>query len=144
MPNIDATDRSGRLDYFVKSRRQDFREVRLVPVKRHQSKANVQPKSKQQNDRESAETVAQTEDLVSAKMSSSNVERDEISGKLEHERGTSSWKITKVLKRGLDNQSSPKLAMFPPKGSKPFHAKPPDLRHSLADGFAQIRMVSGL
>ena len=37
----------------------------------------------------------------------------------------------KFLKRGLDNLSSPELAMYFPKGSKPFHAKPPDLRHPL-------------
>ena len=36
------------------------------------------------------------------------------------------------------NLSSPKLAKYPPKGSKPFHARPPDLRHPLADEFAQF------
>ena len=133
MPQIDATDRPERLDNFVESRRQNFRQVRLVPIKRRQSKANARPKPKQQNNRESAETVAQTGDLILAKESSSNIERDGSSGKLEHERGTSPWKISKVLKRGLDNQSSPEIAMYPPKGSKPFHARPPDLRRPLAD-----------
>ena len=64
VPQIDATDRSGRLVNFVESGRQNFREVRSVPVKRHQSKANARPKSKQQNNRESAGTVAQTGNLV--------------------------------------------------------------------------------
>ena len=64
-----------------------FQEVRPVPVKRHQSKANARSKTKQQNNRESAGTVAQTGNLVLAKESSSNVERNGSSGKLEHERG---------------------------------------------------------
>ena len=44
MPQIDGTDRSGGLDNFVESRRQNFGEVRLVLVKRHQSKANARLK----------------------------------------------------------------------------------------------------
>ena len=79
-----------------------------------------------------------------AQESSSSVVRKESGGKLEHERGTSPWKITKVLKRGLDDQSSPKVAMYPPKGSKPFHARPPVLYHRLADEFAQMGMGRGL
>ena len=46
VPQIDATDRSGGLDNFVESRRQNFKEIRPVPVKSHQSKANARPKSK--------------------------------------------------------------------------------------------------
>ena len=80
VPQIDVTDRSGGLDNFAESRRQNFREVRPVPVKRYQSKANARPKSKQQNNRESGGTVAQTGDLVLAKESSSNVEWDGSSG----------------------------------------------------------------
>ena len=46
VPQIDVTDRSGGLDNFVESRRQNFREVRPVPVKRHQSKGKARPKRK--------------------------------------------------------------------------------------------------
>ena len=146
MPQINATERSERLDDFVESRRQDFREVRLVPVKRHQSKANDRPKSKQQNNRESEGTVAQTGNIVLAKEPSSSVVRKGSDGKLEHERGTSPWKITKVLKRGLDDRSSPELAMYTPKGSNRFTLDRPICAPSppLADEFAQICMVSGL
>ena len=44
VPQIDATDRSGGLDNFVESRRQNFREVQLTLEKRHQSKANARLK----------------------------------------------------------------------------------------------------
>ena len=84
MPQIDATDRSGELDDFVESRQQNFREVQAVPVKRHQRKANARPKANNKIIRESAGTVAQTGDLDLVKESSSNVERNGSSGKLEH------------------------------------------------------------
>ena len=115
--NYRATDRRDRQigKTSVETSRQHFREVRLVPVKRHQSKANARPKRKTTKQQESADTIAQTGDLVLAEESSSNVERDGSSGKLEHERDPSPWKISKVLKRGLDNQSSPELAMYPPR-----------------------------
>ena len=41
VPQIDRADRLGGLDNFVESKRQNFREVRLVLVRRHQSKANA-------------------------------------------------------------------------------------------------------
>ena len=116
MPQIDGTARSGGLDNFVESRRQNFREVRPVPVKHHQNKANARPKANNKIGRESAETVAQTGDLVFVKeSSSSNVERNGSSDKFEHELGTSPWKITKVLKRGLDNQVVPNTPCIPQK-----------------------------
>ena len=142
MPQIDATDRSGRLDNFVESRQQNFREVRPVPVKCYQSKANARLKSKQQNIKESAETVTQ-QDLVLVKESSSNVERNESGGKLEHERWTAPWKIIKVLNAGLiievvTESRSTRTRHVSPGGIKPFHIRPPDLRHPLADEFAQF------
>ena len=142
MPQIDATDRSGRLDNFVESRRQIFREVRPVPVKCYQSKANARPKSNQQNIKESAETVAQ-QDLVLVKESSSNVERNGSGGKLEHERWTGPWKIIRVLNAGLIievvmESRSTRTRHVSPGGIKPFHIRPPDLRHPLADEFAQF------
>ena len=85
----------------MESRRQNLRKVRLVLVKRHQSKANALPKANNRIIRESEGTVAQTGGLVLVKESSSNVERNGSGGKLEHERGTSPWKITKVLNAGL-------------------------------------------
>ena len=56
VPQIDATDRSGRLDSFVESRRQNFREVWLALEKRHQSKVNARLKANEKITRESAGT----------------------------------------------------------------------------------------
>ena len=84
VPQIDVTYRSGELDNFVESRRQNFGEVRLVPVKRHQSKANARLKANNKTTRESAGTVAQTGDLVLVKELNDNVERNGSGGKLEH------------------------------------------------------------
>ena len=143
VPQIDATDRLGRLDNFVESRRQNFREVRPVPVKHHQSKANARPKSKQQNNRESAGTVAQTGNIALAKESSSNVERNGSGGKLEHERGMGPWKITKVLNADLIIEvvmegRSTRTRHVSPTAIKLFHARPPDLRQPLTDEVAQF------
>ena len=76
VPQIEATDRSGRLDNFVESRRQHFREVRLALEKRHSSKVKARLKANNRITRESAGNVGQTGDLVLVKESSSNVERN--------------------------------------------------------------------
>ena len=143
VPQTDAMDRSGGLDNFVESRRQNFREVRLALEKRHRSKTNARLKANKKIIRESAGTVAQTGDLVLVKESSSNVERNGSGGKLEHERGTGPWKKTKVLNAGLTievvmERRSTQIRHVSAKCIKPFHARPPDLRHTLADEFAQF------
>ena len=61
VPQIVATDRSGGLDNFVESRRQNFREVQPALEKRHQSKANARVKAKNKIKRKSAGNVAQLE-----------------------------------------------------------------------------------
>ena len=143
VPQRDATDRSGELDNFVDSRRKNFREVRLALEKRHRSKTNARLEANKKIIRESAGTVPQTGDLVLVRESSNNVERDGSGGKLEHERGTGPWKITKVLNAGLTIEvvmegRSTQICHVSPKCIKPFHARPPDLRHPLADEFAQL------
>ena len=143
VPQIDATDRSGGLDNFVESRRQNFREVRLTLEKRHQSKVNARLKANNKITRESAGTVSQTGDLVLVKESSSNVERNGSGGKLEHERWTGPWKITNVLNAGLIIEEvmegrSTRTRHVSPGGIKPFYVRPPDLRHPLADEFDQF------
>ena len=85
----------------MESRRQNFREVRLALEKRHQNKVNARLKANENISRESAGTGAQVGDLVLVKESSSNIERNGTGGKLEHERWTGPWKITKVLNAGL-------------------------------------------
>ena len=125
VPQIDATNRSGGLDNLVESRWKHFREVRPVPVKRHQSKVNARPKANNKIRRESAGTVAQTGDLVLVKESSSgNVARNGSGGKLEHERETCLWKLSKALNAGLIviEGRSTRTRHVPPRGIKPFHA----------------------
>ena len=143
VPQIDATDVSGGLDSFVESRRQNFREVRLALEKRHQNKVNARLKANEKISRESAGTGAQVGDLVLVKESSSNIERNGSGGKLEHERWTGPWKLTKVLNAGLIIEvvmegRSTRTRHVSPGGIKPFHIRPPDLRHPLADEFAQF------
>ena len=143
MPQIDATERSGGLDNFVESRRQNFREVQLALEKRHQSKVNTRLKPNNKITRESAGNVAHTGDLVLVKESSSNIERNGSGDKLEHERRTGPWRITKVLNAGLiievvmEGRSTRTRHIFPG-GFKPFHVRLPDLRHPLADELVQF------
>ena len=143
VPQIDATDRSGGLESFVESRRQNFREVWLALEKRHQSKVNARLKANEKITRESAGTRAQARNLVLVKESSSNIERNGSGGKLEHERWTGPWKIIKVLNAGLIIEvvmegRSTRTRHVSPGGIKPFNIRPPDLRHPLADEFAQF------
>ena len=143
VPQIDATERSGGLDNFVESRRQNFMEVRLALEKRHESKVNARLKANNKIIRESAGTVAQTRDLILVKESSSNIERNGSGGKLEHERWTGPWKITKVLNSGFIIEvvmegKSTRTRHVSPGGIKPFHVRPPDLRQPLADEIAQF------
>ena len=77
------------------------------------------------------------------KESSSNVERNGSGGKLEHARWTGPGKIPKVLNAGLIIEvgmegRSTRTRHVPPGGIKPFHARPLDLHHPLADEFAQF------
>ena len=51
VPQIDASERSGGLDNFVESRRQNFRKVRRALEKRHQSKANARRKANNKNNK---------------------------------------------------------------------------------------------
>ena len=106
MLKSSATDRSGGLDNFVESRRQNFREIRQALEKRHQNKVNARLKANNKITRELEGTVAQSGDIILVKEPRSNVERNGSGGKLEHERWTGPWKLIKVLKRGLDNRSS--------------------------------------
>ena len=127
----------------MESRRQHFREVRLVLEKRHQSKINAPLKANDKIIRESAGTVAQTGDLVLVRESRSNVGRNGSGGKLEHERGTGPWKTTKVSNAGLIIKvvmegRSTQTRHISPEGIKPFPARPPDLRHPLVDEFTQF------
>ena len=64
MPNIGDTDRTGRLDDFVESRRQNFREVRLALGKRHQNKAKFRQMANNGFLRGMAGILARTDDLV--------------------------------------------------------------------------------
>ena len=82
-------------------------------------------------------------DLVLVKESSSNIERNGSGGKLEHERWTGPWKLTKVLNAALMIEvvmegRSTRTRHVSPGGIKPFHIRSPDLRHPLADEFAQF------
>ena len=75
--------------------------------------------------------------------SSSNIDWNGSGGKLEHERWTSPWKIIKVLNAGLIIEVVMKgrrtrTRHVSPGGIKPFHIRAPDLRHPLADEFAQF------
>ena len=128
MSQIDATDRSGGLYDFVESSRQNFREVRLALEKRHQSKANARLKANNKIIRELAGTVAQTRDLVFVKKSSSVVNLNINEGQVTE--------IAKVLNAGLIIEvvmegRGTRTRQVSPKGIKPFHARPPDLRHPL-------------
>ena len=60
------------------------------------------------------------------------------------ENNQSSLNADLIIEVVMEGREAPELAMYTPKGIKPFHTRPPDLRHPLADEFAQIRMVSGL
>ena len=143
VPQIDTTDRSGGLDSSVESRRQNLREVRLALEKRHQSKVNARLKANEKVTRESAGPGAPARDLVLVKESGSNIERNGSVGKLEHERWTGPWKIIKVLNAGVIIEvvmegRSTRTRHVSPGGIKPFHIRPPDLRHPVADEFAQF------
>ena len=142
VPKIDATDRSGGLDSFVEETT-EFQASTAGLEKRHQSKVSARLKANEKITRESAGTGAQAGDLALVKESSSSIERNGSGGKLEHERWTGPRKITKVLNAGLIIEvvmegRSTRTRHVSHGGIKPFHIRPPDLRHPLADEFAQF------
>ena len=81
------------------------------------------------------------------KESSSNVERNGSDGKLERERRTGPWKITKVLNADLIIKvvmegRNTRTRHVSPKGIKPFRARPPICAPRRQ--VRPIRMFSGL
>ena len=123
------------LDNFMETRRQYLREVRLVLEKRHSDRARTIA-------RQSPGSTAAPGDLVLVRESDSSIQRNGLGGKLEHERWTGPWKVTNILQKGLVvevEMEGRKLRSrrVSPSGIKPFHVRPPDLRHPFADEFAQ-------
>ena len=110
--------------------------------KRHSDRARARQRVNDTIARQSPGSTAAPGDLVLVRESVSNIQRNGLGGKLEHERWTGPWKVTNILQKGLVvevEMEGRKLRSrrVSPSGIKPFHVRPPDLRHPFADEFAQ-------
>ena len=98
--------------------------------------------------RESAGTVAQTGDLILVKGPDNNIDRNGRGGKLEHERWMGSWNIIKTFDAGLTirivlGRRNTHTRHVLPGCTKPFYARPPDLRHHLTNELTDSLYVVG-
>ena len=109
LPRID-TDMEEGLDNFVETRRQYLREVRLVLEKRHSDRARARQRVNDTIARQSPGSTAAPGDLVLVRESDSNIQRNGLGGKLEHERWTGPWKYAWPADYGL---ASPSVAATP-------------------------------
>ena len=95
----------------------------------------------------SAGVTARPGDLVLVQEAEITLHRSGRGGKLEHERWTGPWRVSRILQEGLTAEVEMKGRQLRTRKVhtgliKPFHVRPRDLRHSMADEFAQYAWSS--
>ena len=143
VPLESESEATGGLDNFVERRKQNMREVRVALEQRHSAQTAARQKANQSISRPSPGVSVETGDLVLVRESDSSRHRDGRGKKLQHEVYTGPWEVSEVLQRGLSvkvlmNGRKKRERNVSLADVKLFHTRPPSLRHSLADEFAQF------
>jgi len=140
-PQMDGADTREDLDSFVEQRRQVLCEVKSALVRRHEAKVAAREKENAKIARTSSGVLAQPGNLVLVREAESTLSRRGRGDKLEHERWTGPWEVKRVLQEGLSVEVEMqgrqlRRRRVPTSLIKPFHKRPTDLRHPMADEFA--------
>ena len=141
VPLTYETDTEGGLDNFVERRKQNLREVRLALERRHEFRVAARAKANATIERSSAGVAVGRHSLVLVRETESRRHRDRRGRKLQHDLYTGPWKVTDVIQPGLSVEVSlhgrkKRCRRVSTADVKPFHLRPPSLRHSIADEFA--------
>ena len=142
VPTDDNLEASGGLDNFVERRKQNMREVRIALDKRNELRARSKAAANATISRPSPGITARKGDLVLVREAAASRHRDGRGRRLQHENYSGPWRVTRVLVTGLSvevemNARKHRTRTVAVADVKPFHLRPPALRHSLADEFAQ-------
>ncbi|CAB1096027.1 unnamed protein product [Ectocarpus sp. CCAP 1310/34] len=141
VPLTDETGAEGGLDNFVERRKQNLREVRMVLERWHELRVAARAKANATFEKSSAGVAVGRNSLVLIRETESRRHRDRRERKLQHDLYTGPWKVTDVIQPGLSVEVSlhgrrKRSRRVSTADVKPFHLRPPSLRHSIADEFA--------
>lgn len=143
VPKTDVTDADGGLDNFVERRKQNLLEVRLALEKRHDLRVSARLRANQSIERSSVGVVVSKGDLVLVRETSATRHRDSRGRKLQHDVYTGPWEVKEVPITGISvnvemQGRKRRKRLVATSDVKRFYLRPPEIRHPLADEFAQF------
>ena len=149
VPQVEDTDLTGGLDNFVEARRQNLRDVAIILEKRHADKMAARSRVNKEICRPSAGVGVEIGDFVLVREMESTIYREGVSRKIQHERWTGPWTVEEIGQIGLILKvvmqgRKVRARTVSTADVKLFHVRPPDLRHPMADEFAQFAWTSDL
>ena len=142
VPLLDGAAQATSLDSFVEQRKQNPLEVRKVLEQREAIRTAARERVNATINRSSTGVTAKVGDLVLVREADSTRSREGYGAKLHHEKYTGPWSITRVLMTGLSVEvelrgRKTRKRTVATSALKPFTVRPPDLRHTIEDEFAQ-------
>ena len=148
VPTATEAEGTGGLDNFVERRKQNMREVGLALERRSELKEAARAHENATISRPSAGVSVEQGSLVLVREADSARHRDNRGRKLQHDLYTGPWEVAEVLQTGLSVEVRMRGRRLRTRrvslaNVKPFHLRPPALRHSLVDEFAQSAWDSG-
>ena len=148
-PQIDGADTAEGLDSFIERRQQVFSEVKSAMERKYKEKVATRERENAKISRASPGVQAQTGNLVLVRESDSALYRRGRGDKLEHEKWTGPWRVKEVLQEGLMLEVEMQGRQLRRRkvstaAVKPFYTRPENLRHPMADEFAQQAWTADL
>ena len=142
VPLLDGAAQTTSLDDFVEQRKQNLLEVRKALEQRQAIRTASRERVNATINRSSTGVTAEVGDLVLVREADSNRSREGYGTKLHHDKYTGPWSITRVLMTGLSVEvelrgRKTRKRTVATSALKPFTVRPPDLRHTIEDEFAQ-------
>ena len=142
VPLLDCAAQATSLDNFVEQRKQNLLEVGKVLEQREAIRTAARERVKATINRSSTGVTAKVGDLVLVREADSTRSREGYGTKLHHEKYTGPWSITRALMTGLSVEvelrgKKTRKCTVVTSALKPFTVRPPNLRHTIENEFAQ-------
>lgn len=140
-PTLDDDAVGAGLERTIEDKRQMAREVRTALTQRQASKNRQREAANARIARTSPGAKAEVGDKVLVKEADSTLHRDGLHPKLAHDHFTGPWEVINVVREGLSftvrlHGRQIRQRSVAASDIKPFHVRPPHLRHTFEDEFA--------
>ena len=141
LPSPDGEETGGDVHAFVDRQKQVFKETETFLERRHEMKAREIEQLNESVIRRSPGSKVKPGDLVLVRELDSRLGLEGLGSKLVHEKWTGPWTVRELKSEGSSatvemNGRSKRHRHVTAADIKPFHARPPHLRHSIGDEFA--------